>query len=317
MKKYRLFLPAAAALLIGAAITGCGSTNDSGGDATGAESTAPGQSTDAQASETSDTNAALLETTQLETNTTITTAQTDPANAQTSEYMRYLKDLYNDAGNYAKGYPQKISGIDDDFSGVTTYLKYGIADIDGDGKLELITLENNYYMVEKDKVGEDLDKGYLTFRRFKTNDGGGIVESKKINGLSNGISFATLEKNTKCYDNGIICIDETDAANAAWGYNYDDIKVFLYFDDDVVKSLNVPAINEYLDSEWAKDKNSSYVLMQAKDGVYEICLGGAQDSYTEMTQLTKEQYDSMVKTLTGGKEVGLEFKDINKENLGI
>ena len=320
MKKIKLSILIAASVASGIAFAGCGAdgnTENTSNEIKAEDTIASGGSSVTDSTETSDTDASLVATTELETNTTITTSQTDPANAETAEYMRYLKDLYNGADNYASGYPQKISGIDSDFSGVTTYLKYAIADVDGDGKQELITVESGQYAIENDKAQENIDSGYLTFRKYKTNSGGGIVQNPKINGLSNGIPFSRLEKNIKCYDNGIIGIDETDAVNSAWGYNNEEVKAYLYFENDVVKKLNVAAINEYLDSEWTKDKNSSYVLMQIDEGRHEICLGGAQDSYTEMTELTKDQYNSMENILTGGKEVDLEFKDINKENLGL
>ena len=298
MKKSKISVLITAASLAGFVFAGC------------AENT---QETTEQTTETADT---LVSTTTLETSTTITTAATDPAQAQEAEYMRYLKDLYNGADEYANGYPQKVSSIDEGFSSATTFLKYAIADFNGDGKLELIVVESNNFPVEKGKTAENIDKGYLTFRMYRTNDGGGIVEKDKINGLSNGIPFSEYEKKMKCYDNGIIAIDQTDAVNAAWGYNHQEVKAFLYFDDEIVKKLNVPLINEFLDSDWAED-NSSYVLMQINDGKYEICLGGAQDSYTEMTQLTKEQYNAMEKSLTAGDEVKVEFKEISKKNLGI
>ena len=299
MKKSKISVLIAAASLAGLAFAGCAGNT---------------QETTEQTTETADT---LVSTTTLETSTTITTAETDPAQAQEAEFTRYLKDLYNGADDYAKGYPQKISGIDEGFVSATTYLKYAIADYDGDGKLEMITVESNNFPVEAGKTAENIDKGYLTFRMFKTNDGGGIVENEKINGLSNGISFSEYEKKIKCYNNGIIAIDQTDAVNKAWGYNNQEVKAFLYFDDgSVVKKLNVPLINEYLNSDWAGD-NSSYVLMQIDDSNCEICLGGAQDNYTEMTALTKQEYDALEKILISGEEVKVEFKDISKENLGI
>ena len=325
MKIIKLPVLVAAVSAAGIAFAGCGAADsaDNTGNDTKNEDTSgtSGASNGSDAAgesntETSDTNASLVATVTMETNTTITTAQTDPRDAQDAEYMRYLKDLYNGADAYAGGYPQKIVGIDNNYSGATTYLKYAIADLDGDDKLELITVESNNYAVDKDKTGENIDKGYLTFRLFKTNDGGGIVQNNKINGLSNGISFGDYEKNMTCFDNGIIMINQTPAVNTAWGYNYDEVLAFLYFDNGIVKKLNVPVINEYLDSEWSKD-NSSYVLMDINEGKYEICLGGAQDSYTEMTEMNKDQYEKLKGILTDGKEVKAEFKNINKDNLKL
>ena len=299
MKKCRISVLAAAVSAAGIVFAGCAGNT---------------QETTEQTTETSDT---LVSTTTLETSTTVTTAQTDPAQAQKAEFTRYLKDLYNGANDYARGYPQKISGVDEGFASATTYLKYAMADFDGDGKLEMIIVESNNYPVEAGKTAENIDKGYLTFRMFETNDGGGIVENEKINGLSSGIPFSEYEKNIKCYNNGIIAIDQTDAVNKAWGYNKQEVKAFLYFDDgSVVKKLDVPLINEYLNGDGA-DNSSSYVLMQIDDVSCNICLGGAQDNYTEMTELTKEEYDVLEKLLTSGEEVKVEFKDISKENLGI
>ena len=266
--------------------------------------------------EYSETSETLVSTTDLETAFTVPTEQTDPGEAQSDEYIRYLKDLYNSADEYAKGYPQKLAGINDGYTSTTTYLKYAIADFNGDDKLELVTVESNNFPVESEKTSENIDKGYLTFRMYRTNDGGGIVENDKINGLSNGISFAEYEKNIKCFNNGVIEIDQTDAVNAAWGYDHQEVKAFLYYNNEVVKNLGVAAMNEYLEGDWSGN-NSSYVLMRVNNRRYEICLGGAQDNYTEMTQLTKEQYDSMIKTLTNAREIDVEFKDINKENIGI
>ncbi len=293
MKKAKLFTALAVASVAGMTFAGCSGSNT------------PEQDT------SNDT--AVTEST-LDTSVTISTEPTNPTNAQGEEFVRYLKDIYNGAKEYINDLPQKIDGIDEGLASATTYLKYAMADFNGDGKLELVTVESNNFPVEAGKKDENYEKGYFTFRRFEINDNGGIVENPKSNGLSNGILFSKIEDNIKCYDNGIIAIDQTSAVNESFGYNHDEYKTFLYFDSDIVKKLNVPLIDEFVNSEWAADI-PAYVLMVRDGEKRQICLGGAQDSCTEMTDLTADQYESMEKILTDGKEIDVKFMDFTQENI--
>ncbi len=201
-------------------------------------------------------------------------------------FMKYLKKIYNGADAYIGGYPKHNIddwGSYDDF--YYHYLKYAIADFDGDNTNELLIMYDAH-----------APSGHPIMEIYERN--GNSVKSKGLAGLCNERMFYGTNPKFTFYNNGLFTWDNAKFSFKPGILNNTAYNYFSYMESKVIKKLGLSfgGITVY-EKSGNKIKRDTFF----QDG--------------EQKTISVSQYKNELKFWTSGKKVNVTLKDFTSKNI--
>ena len=192
-------------------------------------------------------------------------------------FMNFLRSKYKNADKYADGYP--VDYLYKEYGWEEQYIKYAIADFDGDNQNELLILVSSYAL---------LGNGARLYER----NGNNVTEREK-DARSFGIGMTPLSEKMPSmtfYNNGV-----------------------LTFYHDSIKNQTYHVFNPEIRNKNGYDDYSPFWYVKSGDSVQKWS-SGHERSYTT---ISLSEYNKQIKLLNSGKKLNVELKDMKAKNLNI
>ena len=304
-----------ACLTAGTGLTGCGvSGNNTETTATTSETT---------------TTAGTTETTTITIETTTTTEV--PAMTETHKeddiLQSFLQKIYSEADMYADDYPVYIYNRERVLRNTgedhyNTYNRYMIADLDNDGKDELLLSYIVGYVKDAKKDDNTFDKNVFlrewstAWHMYEVDENGNVTEKESWAGTP---AFDYNNTKITVRDNSTICFESSNKT-------YGDLQAFGVFDKELWQEINknqeiarnIPDYaNYYQDGDYFVYWNEGTEDSPAYNHDYQIMDYGGLHTGKSADPLTVEEYERQMGLLKKGNIIEKDFNSFTGKQLGL